>query len=224
MYIISVADWERFDGSNDPEYQWNTGGFDAAVIDTKQPGSEWVLSGQLHSADYKEMGTPHIVNGLVYVFISHSDFQGFVTDKGELFHKAVAPSKDQTRGHYKIADLPVLETGRIIIADLCDLSKREPNTLKIYNCYKFETDAPLGVQDELKGVSFDTPCDGYYPISLHYDSEGKVDLITIQLIVSTQVQFEKDLALGNELNFCTICLLTPTPRAAIIGSIQYATS
>lgn len=81
MYIISVADWERFDGSNDPEYQWNTGGFDAAVIDTKQPGSEWVLSGQLHSADYKEMGTPHIVNGLVYVFISHSDFQGFVTDK-----------------------------------------------------------------------------------------------------------------------------------------------
>ncbi|EJK76395.1 hypothetical protein THAOC_01845 [Thalassiosira oceanica] len=65
--------WTRYEDAGSDGYPGNNGGFFASVIDTKQPGSQWTLSGKLHTIDRSSAGIPHLTTGLAYLFISRSD-------------------------------------------------------------------------------------------------------------------------------------------------------
>ena len=93
------------------------------------------------------------ITSAAYIYISRSDYQGFVHEETEVSREEVAPSRDQIRGHFKIADLPVLDTGRLLVSDLCSLPGKKANRLqkKRYGD-EFDKEGEYGVVDETGGV------------------------------------------------------------------------
>ena len=116
-----------------------------------------------------------------FVAFSRVDYSGFIS-----LGKPV--EGDQCRCHFKIRDFPSLKTGRILISVICHISG-DGNKLTKFDfsgggnvLFGFGDMPAYGKKDRLGGVSCHTPGDGFYPISLHYDCDGEIDLIMIQMI------------------------------------------
>jgi len=209
--------WTRYEDAGSDGYPGNNGGFFASVIDTKQPGSQWTLSGKLHTIDRSSAGIPHLTTGLAYLFISRSDFSGFVFDDKEETNQMYAPMRDQVMGHFKIADLGSLESGHLLLSDASSASTSKGNvlrkkkskgmTLDELNRHQEEnrrklnelalidpngrqptvSDGNIGKVDSTNGVCVKTPMDGLFPISFHRDENNEIDLITIQMMENEKV-------------------------------------
>lgn len=126
------------------------GGYHKVVIDTEQPGTKWTLSARLMTTDLP--GVPGTLAGFKFIAIARSDYQGFVS------HKDLA--LDQVRNHNKIKEFTSLASGKILIVD----GGGDFNN--------------TGSSDR-DGIVM-THSDGYFPVHVHRDSKGKIDLIMVQ--------------------------------------------
>ncbi|EJK68396.1 hypothetical protein THAOC_10427, partial [Thalassiosira oceanica] len=162
-------------------------------------------------------GIPHLTTGIAYLFISRSDFSGFVFDDKEETNQMYAPMNDQVMGHFKIADLGSSESGHLLLSDASSASTSKGNvlrkkkskgmTLDELNRHQEEnrrklnelalidpngrqptvSDGNIGKVDSTNGVCVKTPMDGLFPISFHRDENNEIDLITIQMMENEKV-------------------------------------
>jgi len=148
--------WTR--SSNGKAAPGNCGGFHKAVIDTEQPGTLWTLSARLVTTAIFGQSFEGCAQ---FAAISRIDYNGF--------RSSVDPNKDQCRNHLKVSETIRLGTGKILIQDADNLIARAAP--------KKGTSSSTCPKDIVH-----TPMDGYYPIILHRDRRGKIDLIMIQLL------------------------------------------
>jgi hypothetical protein len=128
----------------------NVGGYHKAVVDTHQPGSTWTLSARVIGAN---VGPYELGPQPVFAAVARVDYAGFKSDPS-------SPNKDQCRNHLKIADLPPLVTGKFLFQDNNNLKENRVNS-------------------DREAFIAKAPTDGYFPIQLHRDKDGKIDLIYI---------------------------------------------
>lgn len=144
--------WTRY--SNTGSAPGNHGGFHKAVIDTEQPGTFWTLSARLVTTTI--FGTA-FEGCAQFAAISRIDYNGFRSSND--------PNKDQCRNHLKVSETKRMGTGKILIQDADNLMVRAASPGDTY---------PKDIVH--------SPMDGYYPITLHRDHHGKIDLIMVRLL------------------------------------------
>ena len=165
----------------------NVGGYHKAVIDTKQPDSEWILSARLVSTAISGMKFEGCAQ---FAAISRADYKGFLSSSD--------PTNDQCRNHLKVCEIFRLESGKILIQDakesFKDMNESADTTLaaNTFPCADIGTTTNNGHDRGSNNRSFSmlknlprsvhTPMDGFFPIQFHYDNHGKIDMIMIQFI------------------------------------------
>lgn len=145
--------WWRYKTGN--EAPGNFGGFHKAVIDTEQPGTRWTLSAKMvvHHVMGQRLTGPH------FAALTRENYACFVSDKSAI--------KDQCRGHLKIKMFGPLKTGKFVFRDVLDDPHGEMDSISM--------DDPRKTADGM----IELPMDGYYPITIHHDIDGKIAMIFI---------------------------------------------